>query len=119
MDFKRIPFEFDYYTLDQSGSSPIKDIHGRSIKRCVTTDRAVVDKMRDNGVLLCESDLSEVVKFLHSEYDDVAEELDTSVSNFRICFYDIETQTSCQQDRRMTVKVKRVDTGEELTRCFK
>ena len=52
---------------------------------------------------------------MHERYDAFADHLDTSVDNFRICYYDIETQTSCRQDRRMTVKVKRVDTGEELT----
>lgn len=71
--------------------------------------------MIDSGVKLCESDISEVTKFLHEKYDEIADEIETSADDFRICIYDIETQTSCQQDRRSIVKVKRVDTGEELT----
>lgn len=52
---------------------------------------------------------------MHDTYDGFADEIETSADYFRTCFYDIETQTSCQQDRRMTVKVKRVDNGQELT----
>ena len=114
VDFKKIPFEFDYYAPDPSGTSPIKDIHGRPIKRHTAADRAAIKQLVDSGVKLVESDLSEVVKFLHERYDAFADHLDTSSDNFRKCYYDIETQTSCIQDRRSIVKVKRVDTGEEL-----
>jgi len=37
-----------------------------------------------------------------------------STSKFRICWYDIETQTSCKYNRRMSVKVKRISDGEEF-----
>lgn len=114
LDFKKIPFEFDYYLPDPTGHSMIKDIHGRPIKRCVATDKNAIKNLVNSGVKLAESDLSEVVKFIHERYDKYADHLDTSVDNFRICYYDIETQTSCKQNRREIVKVKKIATGEEI-----
>ena len=85
VDFKKIPFEFDYYAPDPSGTSPIKDIHGRPIKRYTAADRSAIKQLVDSGVKLVESDLSEVVKFLHERYDAFADQLDTSSDNFRKC----------------------------------
>lgn len=27
VDYKKIPYEFDYYSVDKTGASPIRDIH--------------------------------------------------------------------------------------------
>lgn len=114
-DFKKYPFTFDYYAPDKTGTSPLIDIHGNRVVRRVVDDRAKLQPLIDAGVKLCESDLGEVTKFLHERYDAIADEIETTADQFRICVYDIETQTSCPQNRRDIVKVKRVDTGEELT----
>lgn len=90
-------------------------MHGRSVVHKIAKDKRQVDLLRMQGVKFCESDLGEVTKFLHDEYDEVSEELCTDASKFRTCFYDIETQTSCPQDRNSIVKVKRISDNVELT----
>lgn len=115
VDFKKYPYTFDYYAPDPTGKSIYTDYHGNKVVRKTALDRSKLQSLIDSGVKLCESDISEVTKFLHEKYDAIADEIETSADDFRICIYDIETQTSCPQNRRSVVKVKRVDTGEELT----
>lgn len=86
--FKEIDFEHSYYIKDKTGNSPLKDIHGNSMVRCVAESKKNLNSLAATGVDLCESDLDERVKFLHSRYSNV--KLKPKSSDFNVCYIDIE-----------------------------
>lgn len=86
--FKEIDFEHSYYIKDKTGNSPLKDIHGNSMIRCVAESKKNLNSLAATGVDLCESDLDERVKFLHGKYSN--SKLIPKSSDFNVCYIDIE-----------------------------
>jgi len=82
--------EIEYYVLDKTGKSPIKDIFGNSVVRKVTDSRKNLKDLKDSGEKLFESDLSEEVKFLHKRYGD--QEHIVNIKDYSIFNIDIETE---------------------------
>lgn len=113
-EYEKVPFSFDYWTEDETGQSEIKDCYGIPMKRVVTKDKNTLKILRQNGVKLAESDISEVVKWIHSEYDD--KELDSDVKNFNICFFDIEVQTGRKYYLDSNIKIRKVGDASGETR---
>lgn len=86
--FKEVEFEHSYYMKDKTGESPIKNINGDSMVLCKAESKKNLTTLSSTGARLCESDLDERVKFLHSKYSGV--KLQPKSSDFNTCYVDIE-----------------------------
>lgn len=103
--FKEIEFEHSYYIKDKTGNSPLKDIHGNSMVRCVAESKKNLNSLAATGVDLCESDLDERVKFLHNRYSN--SKLIPKSSYFNVCYVDIEVAGSSKYNLNHKIKIRK------------
>lgn len=103
-EFKKVEYKPYYYSTDPTGSSGVKDVYGKSVRKIYFKDKHSAAQLRESGVRLCESDLPEVVKYMHDEYDKC--ELSASSKDFNICFFDIEVQTGRKYYLEHKIKIQ-------------
>lgn len=96
-----------FYYLQTNENTGIKDCYGHFMKRVEGGSPDVLKRYKQAGLHIAESDLDPVVKWLHSEYDKI--ELKHKASDFRICKFDIETQSDRPFPLRHKIKFKRKD----------
>lgn len=89
--YQVLDHEIEYYVLDKTGKSPIKNIEGQSVIKRVARDKDSLKSLKDSGEILYESDLNEEVKFLHKRYQD--RDLKVDLKKLNIANIDIEIQT--------------------------
>lgn len=90
-DFKTAPVEYGYYTKTNQKTEWV-DVEGNCLEYKTTDTKDFLDKLRTIGTFpMCESDLTEVQRFLHNRYDFLDDKAKTS--DYRIAYFDIETQT--------------------------
>ncbi len=78
----------EYYMPDISGTSNIKDIFGNTYKKASAYNKKTIRELKNMGVKLCESDLSESIKFIQKRY--FGKNLKVDMSAFNIANIDIE-----------------------------
>lgn len=106
-DYKTHPFTFKYFMPDQTKQSKIRDCFGVPMKEVVCKNKADMDmyKVLKKKMRLAESDLKPAVKFLHEKYDDETLTYE-EYKDYRIAFYDIETQTSRRYPMKTVIQVR-------------
>lgn len=80
-----------YYTLDETNQSPIKDIYGNSVVMQESKSLRDMKMVKDAGVQTYEADVGMDIKFLHNRYRN--ETLNSDISNFNVAVIDIETSS--------------------------
>lgn len=83
--------QFEYFVEDPKQESPIKDIYGKSFLKKVANNRETIRLLKDSGVAICESDISQDIKFLHKRFE--GRELKPDIKDFQVCTIDIEIET--------------------------
>ena len=129
LKYRRTKYINRCYISDVTKESEIKDIYGNPVKLIDIKDPSSIGALKRSNVVVCESDLNQEVKWMHQQYD--FETLESDVNDFRICFYDIETQTATRQSRSTKVLIKNpfnnleremtlreYDSNKELTEKF-
>ena len=115
-EYKKHPYTFKYFMPDQTGQSPIRDCFGVPMKEvvCRTKDDYSIYRVMAKKMRLAESDLKPPVKYIHEKYD-TAELTYEEYKDYRIAFYDIETQTSRRYYLNKEVKLRLIEDGHEET----
>lgn len=88
--YHNIDHEVYYYVEDKTKKSPIRDIYGTHVTKKIATSKQALRTLKDSGVKLYESDLSEEVKFLHARYEKNPEKID--FKKYKVAIIDIEIQ---------------------------
>lgn len=88
--YHNIDHEVYYYVEDKTKQSKIRDIYGTPVTKKIATSKQSLKTLRDSGVKLYESDLSEEVKFLHARYGDREDKI--NYDNYNIYNLDIENE---------------------------
>ncbi len=112
-------FQHTYYVRDETNTSPIKNINGKSFIKRVASSKKNLEDLKGT-ISLCESDLDERVKFLHERYSNV--KLVPDPKQFRTCFIDIEIAAEAEFPKPTEAKypinlisVKDSKTGKTIT----
>jgi hypothetical protein len=103
--FKEVEFEHSYYMKDKTGQSPLKNINGDSMVLCKAESKKNLTSLSSTRAQLCESDLDELVKFLHSKYSGV--KLQPKATDFNTCYIDIEVAGSSKYNLNHKIKVRK------------
>jgi DNA polymerase elongation subunit (family B) len=83
-------YKYIYYMKDPSGQSDIHDVYGNAVIKREADDRKHLKSIKDSGLELCESDISEEISFLQQRYGNV--DLQPNFDDFNVCFIDIEIE---------------------------
>ena len=115
-EYVKHPYTFKYFMPDSSGESPIRDCFGVPMKEvvCKTKEDYQIYRVMAKKMRLAESDLKPPVKYIHEKYD-TAELNYEEYKDYRIAFYDIETQTSRRYYLNKEVKLRLIEDGHEET----
>jgi DNA polymerase elongation subunit (family B) len=84
-------YKYFYYMKDPSGTSNIKDMFGNPVIKKEANDKKHLKSIKESGLELCESDISEVNSFLQERYGNVT--LQPNFDDFNVCFIDIEIES--------------------------
>lgn len=85
-----INHEIEYYVLDKKATEGITDIFGNPVRRCVSKRKEINDLLA-TGAQCCETDISEVIKFLQKRY--AGKKLNPDITKFKIANIDIECES--------------------------
>ena len=119
-EYKKYPYVFKYFMPDATKQSKIRDCFGVPMKQVVVNTKEEMDMYRvlRKKMRLAESDLKPVVKFVHEKYDKATLTYQ-EYEDYRIAFYDIETQTSRRYPMKTKIRVRPLgstdETGREIT----
>lgn len=119
-EYKKHPYVFKYFMPDPTKQSKIRDCFGVPMKEVVCNTKEDMDMYRvlRKKLRLAESDLKPVVKYVHEKYDNATLTYD-EYKDYRIAFYDIETQTSRRYPLKTLIRVRPLKStdpnGEELS----
>ena len=108
--YSRIDYKPFYY-MQTTEKTDFKDCYGNYMRRIEGGEKETLDRYKSAGIKIAESELDPVVKWLHQEYDSV--ELKCKAKDFRICMFDIETQSDRPFPLRHKIKFKKRGTDIE------
>lgn len=116
LEYKKYPYVFKYFMPDPDKKSKIRDCFGVPMKQmvCNTKEDFATYKVLKKKMRLAESDLKAPVKFIHEKYDK-AQLTYEEYKDYRIAFYDIETQTSRRYPMKTKIRVRPLGTEDEET----
>ena len=116
-EYKKYPYVFKYFMPDATKQSKIRDCFGVPMKQVVVNTKEEMDMYRvlRKKMRLAESDLKPVVKFVHEKYDKATLTYQ-EYEDYRIAFYDIETQTSRRYPMKTKIRVRPLGSTDEIGR---
>ena len=95
------------YIEDPTGTSAIKDIYKKPVKKFPFDKKEEIQPLKDSGMVIAESDLRPEVKFMHEKYDD--QDLQVDIDDWHICYFDIEVAGSSKYYDEHEIQIRILD----------